>query len=129
MGFFSRAQKTKSEPERIPALFMRALAAMDNEAVDCSVYCQDTLATVPPFERVQVELRKPTSRVIPEGYTVEAGSLAVLLNGTFVGYLPPYKVEKRGLKPARATYGYVVPPYIDTAGATNGSYRLCLMFW
>lgn len=129
MGFFSRAQKTKSEPERIPALFMRALAAMDNEAVDCSVYYQDTLATVQPFERIQLELKKPTSRIVPEPYDLEEGSLAVVLDQAFVGFLPPYKVERRGLKPTKAAYGYVVPPYVDTDGVTNDAYRLYLLPW
>ena len=127
MAFFSRAQKTKSEPERIPALFVRALAAMEHEDVDCSVYYQDALAAVQPFERVQLELRKPTRRVVPEPYDLEDGSLAVVLDGSFVGFLPPYKAERRGLKPTKAAYGYVMPPYVDTSGGSNSEYRLVLL--
>lgn len=127
MGLFSKRRQEKDEPVRIPALFMRALAAMEHEDVDCSVYYQDALAAVQPFERVQLELRKPTRRVVPEPYDLEDGSLAVLLDGSFVGFLPTHKVERRGLKPTKAAYGYVVPPYIDTAGLSNDMHRLVLL--
>lgn len=127
MGIFTKKQAEKREPEAIPALFIRALAAMDHEDVNCSVYYSDELASVPPFERIRIELRKPTRRIVPEAYDLEDGSLAVVLNGAFVGFLPPYKVERHGLKPTKAAYGYVMPPYVDTAGASNDMYRLVLL--
>lgn len=127
MGIFTKKQAEKREPGAIPALFIRALAAMDHEDVNCSVYYPDELASVPPFERIRIELRKPTRRIVPEAYDLEDGSLAVVLNGAFVGFLPPYKVERHGLKPTKAAYGYVMPPYVDTAGASNDMYRLVLL--
>lgn len=127
MGIFTKKQAEKREPGAIPALFIRALATMDHEDVNCSVYYPDALAAVRPFERVQVELRKPTSRIVPEAYDLEDGSLAVLLDGSFVGFLPPYKAERRGLKPTKAAYAYVMPPYVDTSGGSNSEYRLVLL--
>lgn len=110
-----------------PYLLIAALRHLESVSVKGDVYFQDELEKIEPFKILQFTLRKPTRNVLPEGWSVDDGSLAVLSpDRSFIGTVSPGNVEYYELKPGRTYYGYVIPPTVDLYDgfAINDNYRV-----